>query len=48
VAELKAFYGVREHCLESLFAAEEGADPPPTDPAIACSAQCKVVDAPGP
>ena len=36
VAELKAFYGVREHYLESLFDADDGATPPPppTDPAI--------------
>ena len=39
VAELKAFYGVREHCLESLFDADDGAapPPPPTNPAIAFS-----------
>ena len=39
VAELKAFYGVREHCLESLFDADDGAapPPPPTNPAIALS-----------
>ena len=36
VAELKAYYGVREQYLESLFDADDGAaPPPPTDPAIA-------------
>ena len=37
VTELKAFYGVREQYLESLFDAEDGAAPPPVEPAAACS-----------
>ncbi|MBL8351903.1 MAG: SAM-dependent methyltransferase [Burkholderiaceae bacterium] len=37
VAELKAFYGVREQYLESLFDAEAGAPPPPADRAAAAS-----------
>ena len=37
VAELKAFYGVREQYLESLFDADDGMAPPPADPAPVCS-----------
>lgn len=37
VTALKAFYGVREQYLESLFDADDGAAPPPVEPAAACS-----------
>jgi hypothetical protein len=37
VTELKAFYGVREQYLESLFDADDGKAPAPTGAAAACS-----------